>query len=303
MSALQNFLSKVNAAATAAVEAGQDQTVAKTGGNYTPPAAGPCRLRFIGYVEVGKQQDTFNGKPKVSEKVLLGFEVSGPKHPPIETADGRKVPQTIWEELTLSINEKAHFFKLFQRMNYAGTARHMAQLLGGAYKGTIVHRKYKTKAGKEGIAAELFDKAIGAYTIEPPRYEVVDPDTGPTGEFKELPVQPAVGPFRVFIWSHADKEQWDSLFIDGQYDAITDKETGKVIKPARSKNRFQLAIRGAVNFQGSLAEQFAAGLNLEDTDLDDDADAEVPSEGPGEAQEPSKPAVQGDAADPLNGVA
>src|SRR5690606_31848665 len=40
---------------------GRDMTKAETGGggDYTPPAAGPTRLRFVAYVELGKQKTTY----------------------------------------------------------------------------------------------------------------------------------------------------------------------------------------------------------------------------------------------------
>src|SRR6478752_62891 len=125
-------LSKIQAAAALAVEKGEDQSVAKKGGggDYVPPAAGSTRLRFISYIEIGKHERTVQGKKKTEDQVILVFELSGPKHPPRVTDDGTKIPHRIAITLNKSMNEKATFFKLFNRMNWEGKAKHMAQLLG-----------------------------------------------------------------------------------------------------------------------------------------------------------------------------
>jgi hypothetical protein len=253
--------------ANRAAEGGKDMTVAQKGGGdfkREVPAAGPCRLRFIAYVELGKQDDQYMGKPTQKEKVILVFEASGPRHPAFEGANGEKMPHRITIEENLSLNEKAHFFKLFTRMNYAGKSKHMVGLLGSPYKGVVIHRKYKRKgdpaeeSGWTGVAVELFDKKTGQYTIEAPRYEVVN-EEGPTGEFKELPVAPALSDLRAFVWAYADKAQWDSLYIAGEYPVREDDKTGAVTAPAKSKNVFQSRIRQAVNFKGSPIDILLAG--------------------------------------------
>lgn len=289
---------------------GVDMTKPTTGGggDYEPPAAGPTRVRFVGYVELGKQKVKSMGKEQIKDRVQLVFELSGPKHPPRELDDGTKIPHRITVTENLSLNEKANFFKLFQRMNYAGKATHIVQLLGEAYKATVVHRTFKGSDGKDRIAAELRSKDSG-YTIEPPRFEKVDPETQePTGEFGVLKVDPAISELRCFLWAHADKDQWDSLYIDGQYDEVKDDD-GNVVRPARSKNVFQDAIRRAENFKGSpiytiLAE---AGGSLDIPDAEDPSE-EDEDEQPAKPAKPAKPAAKpvpqgADADDVLNGVA
>ncbi len=244
---------KALAAKAAAV--GKDMNVATTGGgDYEPPAAGPVRLRFISYVEVGKQKDIVMGKPKVRDTAILTFELSGPKHKPTVGDDGKLYPHRISLELAISLNEKAHFYKVFRALNYAGKAKHIAELLGEAYKGEVVHRKYKGRDGKERIAADLYDKAKGVYTIGAPRYELVNPEThenpGPTGEFAVLPVDAPISPIKLFLWDFADAEQWASIFIDGEYAERKDAD-GTVTAPAKSKNVIQNKVRLAENFKGS----------------------------------------------------
>jgi hypothetical protein len=126
-------------------------------------AAGPCNLRLVGYIETGKHAKSFNGAaPKDKEQVTLLFEVSGKNHPPIETEDGPR-PHIITINETLSLNEKARYFKLFQLLNYKGVAKHAAELAAecAAYRGRILHREYTDTRGQKRIAAELYDKAVG----------------------------------------------------------------------------------------------------------------------------------------------
>lgn len=281
-------------AAKAAAE-GQGQTVAKAGGgDYKPLASGPCRLRFVGYMELGKVTGEYQGKPKPKHRVWLLFEVSGPKHPPREF-DGVKYPNIITCKENLSLSDKANFFKLFTRMNYAGKAQHMAQLLGEAYKGEIYHREWKGEGGTVRIEAELRNK--DGYSIQPPRYEIVDPESGPTGEYAPLPVAPAMSPTRCLIWDYADKDQWASIFIDGEYAAKTDKD-GNVIAPAKSKNIYQAAAMQAENFEGSVLQQMliANGASLDIPDVDNaEESGDQPAAQPSASSAPAK--------DPLAGIA
>lgn len=242
------------AAIAAAAETSADMNQAQTGGgDYAPIAAGKAGLRFVAYIETGKHEGTYHGKPKVSDKVFLVFEVHGPKWPLNDNGE----PQRITIEVNKSLNEKAGFFKLFKAMNYDGKARIFAQLLGNDYIGTIIHREYKRRDGKPGVAVELFDKTAGAYTITPPFVEDMD-----SGEVRRRNVPPAITPIKVFLWDHPSKEMWDAIFIDGEYpERKNDK--GEVTAPARSKNKFQLAIKGAKNFKGSPIEALLDGVDDE----------------------------------------
>lgn len=245
----------IQAAIAAAAATGPDMNEAKKGGGdgYTPPAAGLARLRFVGYIELGQHKDEYQGQPRIREKVALIFELSGPKHPPKEF-DGQKEPHIITITETLSLSEKANFYKLFKRMNHDGKATHMAQLLGRPFLGTVIH--YTTGEGANAITrAKLRDDS--GYTIRPPFVEDVE-----TGESKVVEVSSALTPLKCFIWNSAAehlKGMWDSIFIDGEWPAVKD-ESGKEVKPARSKNHWQLRIRSAENFSGSpMAELLFAG--------------------------------------------
>jgi len=232
------------ALAAKAASEGANQTVAKSGGgDYEPPAAGPALVRFVGYAELGKQKGTFQGKPTIKDKVLMIFELVGKRHPPAER-DGVKIPQFISIEESLSLNEKANFFKLFQRMNYRQDAAHMAGLLGEGFKAEVVHDTWKDKQGKDRVTATL--KGAGGYTIAPPRKEDEDSETG----WVDVAVPLALSQIKCFLWQQADMAQWGSLFIDGEYpERKNDK--GEVTAPAKSKNVIQDKIKNATNFQGS----------------------------------------------------
>lgn len=226
-----------------AADEGKDMTQATAGGEYTPPAAGPTRLRFVAYIELGKQAGQYQGKPTVKERVLLTFELSGKNHPPTVKEDGTKEPIRITIEENLSLNEKAHFFKIFTRMNHSGEARHIVELLGRAYKGEVIHDKWKDKQGKDRVTATL--RGADGYTVQPARVE----DDEVEGGWRVLEVAPAITPLKCFLWDYATTEQWASIFIDGEYPEKTNKDGTKV--PAKSKNVFQDKIKSALNFQGS----------------------------------------------------
>jgi hypothetical protein len=239
---------------------GVDLSQAKAGGDFEREvaAAGPCRLRFVGYIETGEHMDEYQGKPKKVNRAYLTFEVSGPKHPPIKLQDGTEVPHLITFDLSISQSEKAHYYKLFNRMNHEGSAKHFVGLLGKAYKGEIIHKPGK-RQGKDVVYVELYDKKAGAFTIAPALYD--DPETG---EIKPLPVAPAKTPLKCFVWAMADKAMWDSIFIDGEWPARKDAQ-GNITSPAKSKNRYQNEIRSALNFAGSPAQLVSGAqpLNLD----------------------------------------
>jgi len=273
-----------------AAETGANMTVASAGGgDYTPPAEGPCWLRFISYVELGKQKGTFKGAPTVKDKVLMVFELHGKNH---AVAEGEQ-PHRVTIEENLSLNEKARFFKLFNVMNYKGEAQHMVQLLGEAFKGRIIHRKYAKRGESKddsskwtGLAVELYDKKAGSYTVAPPRFEVLDEEGNSTGEVKVLNVPPAITPIKGFVWALADMDQWASLFIEGEYPERKN-EKGEVTAPAKSKNVLQNTIKAATNFKGSpiytLLASNGVALDLTESERPDRPDEEAEQEAAAEA--------------------
>lgn len=263
------------AAAVAATGPNMTQASKGGGGEYTPPAAGLTRVRLVAYVEIGRHENTPPGKPtKIEDQVQLTFELSGPKHAPKVLDDGTKLPYRTTITLAKSLNEKAHFYKLFTRMNYKGTATHMSQLLGEGFLATVVH----TKKGEGADAKVLWSlKDDTGYTIRPPRVE--DPETG---DMREVVIDPPVSPLRLFVWDAPTEfigKMWDSLFIDG------DRGEGDKVK---SNNVFQNKIKQALNFGDSPIMQYLQTQG-KGVDIPEESGVKVPP--------------RADDDDPLNGVA
>lgn len=254
-----------------------DMNESQSLGEWTPPAEGLVRLRFVGYIEIGKHDKEYNKQVKQVDYAILLFEASGPKHPRSDAG----VPIMFTVRVTKSLNEKAGFYKLFKRMNPQGTATHFAELLGNPYLGTVVHNVVGEGENKRTYA-NLKDNE-GVWTIREPYIDVPDPETGDV-ERRMVSVDEPVTPLRCFLWDYADKTQWDSLFIDGMTEERKDEKTGKVISEARTKNIYQEQIKKAHNWQGSIMQEilFAGG------------EADIP-----DAEKPSKGDDSGASGDPL----
>lgn len=208
-----------------------DMTKAKTGGGsgttYQAPPEGPVLLRLVSYIELGNHNETYLGEAKKVNKVQLVFELHGKNYP---VTNG--VPMRITCEETLSYHEKANFKKLFMSMrNGDESVKHPAQLVGRGFKGKVFHKKWN-KDGQEKVIAQL--RNTTGYSIGPAVAE--DPETGET---RAINVPTQVSPSKIFIWDHATKEAWDSLFIEGTYN------------DGNSKNRVQEKILAANNYKGS----------------------------------------------------
>lgn len=276
---------KLNQIANAVAATSANTNEAQSGGgDYTPPAAGLARLRFVAYVEVGKHFKKGNPAKRIPDKYVdmawLVFELSGPKHEPKVLEDGTKFPHRITVKLNKSLNEKAHYYKLFKKMNLDGQATHFAQLLGQAYLGNVRHETWKDREGKDRVTAYL-DDADRNFTIRAPRVEQIDPETG---DSTIIPVQvaPAITEPKLFVWNADDSligTLWESLYIpktgDGDYDP----------------NVFQKAIKAAANFDGSPIAQYLASKGevpdippaqtAKDLGLDTDDQGTPPWEGKG----------------------
>lgn len=253
------------------------------GGGYTPPAEGVTRLRLVGYFEVGEhteQSGKFIGKK--NKKVQLVWELSGKNHEPSEH-DGKKIPIRMTQDLNYSLNEKATFYKLFVELNacHGNEATIFAELLGKEFLATVVHTHKGEGAAKRTYAnLTKIRKAVR-----------LDEDDN------EIPVkvdEPLTEP-KFFVWDIATMEDWDAIFIDGEYPERKDKD-GNVTHKARSKNVLQEKIRSANNFDTlPIAEFIRAGVSAEDEASmdealggDDNSDDDAP---PFEADEPREVAA------------
>src|SRR5690606_40906612 len=135
----------------------------------------------------------------------------GKNYPPAETDNG-PVPARITVKETLSLSEKANFFKLFNAMrNGREDITHMAQMLGEGFIGRVYHSTFQGRDGKEITVARLRNDA--GYSIRPPYSE--DPETGASGKGR-VPV--AISPVRLLVWDLSDKSMWEGLVLVGEYD-------------------------------------------------------------------------------------
>ncbi len=243
-------LNKVKALASQAAEI-EDQTETTTFEASIPPA-GPTVARFTGYIDLGKQPRTYQGKAKPpADSLLLFFDLLAPKNIHEATAESPAWCDKITVKITKSTNEKAGFKKLFTKMTYGrADIKHMAQMLGEAYILDVAHEVSKGKDGKERTFVSIKD-ASKEWTIRSPF--LVDPITGGR---TDVPVPPPMSPLKVFIWDLADKETWDSLFIDGVWE--NKKADGSV--ETRSKNWIQETILKAQDLPGSPLEAVVKGL-------------------------------------------
>lgn len=276
-------------------EKGENQTEAQTGGGGTfeQPEEGPGGCRLISYIEIGKHTKQFKGdKPKDVEQVLLEFELVGKRWPASNEETGREKPFIIRITENKSLNEKANFFKLFSRLNYAGTAKHFCELVGQEFKCTIVHST-SGEGDEKRTYANLRDST--GYTIVPPFADVDDGEGNITR--KRIKFPEAVSPLKIFLWELADKEQWDSLFIDGTYGDKKDKEGNVIEGSGTSKNWVQARIKAAKNYVGSPVAAVVGGgdaLDIEEAETPERALAKVKPDQDAVADEDEDPLLEMD---------
>lgn len=211
------------------------------------PPEGVCMLRFVGYIEVGKQATTFQGQTKEQNKAYLLFELSGKKYPPVVDSEGKVHPWIVRHQITISNSPKSKGKQLFNSMNYDGYAKAgFAELLGRAYVGDLRHN-----SNKEGTKKFLtLTDVNGNYTIRAPFY------TDQDGETQQYKVSEPLSDFKAFLWNAPDKDQWDSIYQEGEY--TVKNSDGTEVK--KSLNFYQEAIKSAINFKGSEAEAMLMGF-------------------------------------------
>lgn len=201
--------------------------------------------RFVEYIEYGQQPQEFGGKAKEPAlEFSIGFalwgEVPDPANPgqtlKYHNDDGSPYIIRTYNK-AMSRNEKAGAFLLFKSMNWKGTAKGFAQMIGDPILVKIKHVP-KSKTDPK-IVSRIDEKAF-----LPP----LDPVTRAP---YNIPAAPDSA-YRMFLWGKPTKAGWDSLFVEGQYEARDGK-------PAASKNRIQETILKALDFQGSPLQQLLGG--------------------------------------------
>ena len=180
--------------------------------------------RLVEYIEFGNQPQEFQGQAKAPAlEFTLGFALTGQGY---QNDDG--TPYVVRTYNTaLSRNEKARAFKLFKALNWKGTAKSFAQLLGDTF---LVKIKQVPKSRTDPKIVSRID--LDGFL--PP----LDPVTRQPYPIAEAPDDM----YRLFLWSRPTKEAWDSLYIEGEYEG-------------KSKNRIQEQILAALDFQGSPLQQ------------------------------------------------
>ena len=180
--------------------------------------------RLVEYIEFGNQPQEFQGQAKdPALEFTLGFALTGQGY---QNDDG--TPYIVRTYNTaLSRNEKSRAFKMFKALNWKGTAKSFAQLLGETFL-VKIKQVPKSKTDPKIVSRIDLDGFL------PP----LDPVTRQPYPVAEAPDDM----YRLFLWSRPTKEAWDSLYIEGEYDG-------------KSKNRIQEQILAALDFQGSPLQQ------------------------------------------------
>ena len=180
--------------------------------------------RLVEYIEFGNQPQEFQGQAKAPAlEFTLGFALTGQGY---QNEDG--TPYIVRTYNTaLSRNEKSRAFKMFKALNWKGTAKSFAQLLGETFL-VKIKQVPKSKTDPKIVSRIDLDGFL------PP----LDPVTRQPYPIAEAPDDM----YRLFLWSRPTKEAWDSLYIEGEYEG-------------KSKNRIQEQILAALDFQGSPLQQ------------------------------------------------
>lgn len=221
---------EIQALANAEAEDGVDMTVAQKGGGGRLLPAGYAFGRLVEYIEYGMHPQEYQGKAKdPALEFSLAFALWGEGY---ANEDG--TPYIIRPyRMARSRNDKAKAFLLFQKLNWKGTAKNFAQLLGQAFLVKIVHAD-KSQTDKTKVSRIDFTGFL------PP----LDPVTKQPYAIPEAPADS----LRLFLWNRPTMAGWKSLFIEGT------TEDGK------SKNYVQETILSAVDFHGSPLQQMLGAV-------------------------------------------
>lgn len=251
------------------IQARINRGVAATGRNMhetkdnTPLiAAGTAYGRLIGVVEIGEQNETFQGNPVVKNKVMLTFELSGAKWPEM---NGMRPTRSI--QFTNSDSGRAQLHKLMKKLDPEARYNQIAQMIGQVFFVEIRHET--SKRDPQRVFVRLGEISLPVMD---------DPSTGEKTNLSHK-AAPQIARPMVFFWNAPTLEDWDDLYLPGEYEK------------GRTRNIFQHAIRTAVNFEGSpiwnLLEA-EVGSPWADYDLDKDPPVEIPGSAASNKQQAEK---------------
>ena len=221
-------------AAQAVEESGVDLNEAVkggSGGRLLP--VGYAFGRLVEYIELGNQPQEFAGKAKdPALEFTLGFALTGtaPNGETYHLPDGTPAVVRTYNT-AMSRDDRSRAFKLFKALNWKGTAKGYAQLIGEPILVKIVH---VPKSKTDPAIVSRIDLA----GFLPP----LDPVTQ-----SPYPIPAAPDDlYRMFLWNMPTKEAWDSLYIDGEFEG-------------KSRNRIQETVLAALDFQGSALQTLLGG--------------------------------------------
>lgn len=221
-------------AAQAVEESGIDLNEAvKGGGGARLLPAGYAFGRLVEYIEFGNQPQEFAGKAKdPALEFTLGFALTGtaPSGETYHLPDGTPAILRTYNT-ALSRDDRSRSYKLFKALNWKGTAKSFAQLLGQPILVKIVH---VAKSKTDATIVSRIDLAGFLPPLDPVSQQPYNIPDAPDNLY------------RMFLWDKPTKAAWDSLFIDGEYEG-------------KSRNRIQEQILGALDFQGSQLQALLGG--------------------------------------------
>ena len=264
----------------AAAESVDLTEASKGGGGATPPAPGTCIATLVGYIELGRRvKKGYKGAAdKKVRKARWIFELAGGTNPHTKNEEGVKFAKRITVNTWLpepgkKASDKSGFYKLFSALNHAKdpAIRIPAQMLGAHVKVIVSQEKFTPNGGDE-ITYGSIGSAQDGFRISPAQIDITGEDGMPTGEVRIIPAPEVISSQRCFLWEYATQEMWDSLFIDGEYEAV-EAADGKPARPAKSKNVIQLEIKEALDWVGSPMQQILADGGELDTEELSDVDA------------------------------
>ena len=233
----------------AAKEAGavKDQSVADKGFTRTVTPEGVTTARLLSYIETGAQkQRDYQGQPKPdAPMVRLTFELNGPKYMRNIAKEGepeKLIPTLHTEEIKLSTNDKAKYYKLFLKLRGDNEKiTHMAELVGS---GCIIEIKHNVdKKDKTKKYANIYTQVDG-WMVKPP-FET----SAATGVRTEVNIPAVSGTESILLQDFPSIEQWTSIFIDGTFKRKVGDDEIEL-----SKNFVQFKCLGASDFKGSPLE-------------------------------------------------
>jgi hypothetical protein len=218
-------LEQLLALANQAAEVSDDMNEAvKGGGGGRLLPEGYAFGTFCEYIEFGQQPQEYKGAAKEpSMEIQLGFALTGQGY---SNEDGTPYIMRTYP-MALSRNEKANLFLLFKTMNWKGTAKHFAQLLGQHFLIPI----FTKQPGPTATAGAKPRSQMNLKGMLPP----LDPVT--KSPYPIAAVRPE--DLKLFLWTHPVIETWASFYQEGKYD------------DGGSKNKIQEKMLSALDFHGS----------------------------------------------------